>query len=314
MASSLAGCVALRLDDEGYVCLGPQRYRALVLYRPEFCGQPELEFFGRASLGKTAIFQVGEWTCDSEARPLKTAQRLGDKVRRCADDESCATAVRTRLGEASVPRVTGWNRNHQTHPLPPVDGLASLTDGTCIRAAGSRGAAGDPIRETFTWQGHAIEVDALGVVAIRFAADGRVAAFAAGGLKRVKTNGLDLELSERADLAFLRNADGSCAGVLQGLAGDVPAPLQAITPHWQRLAVPGRDAKWARPGVLEESPSQRPAQRAPGFPGNEVRRGQDNSLNKRQISGVQPNLIDRRPQHVSGLPGWRSIARSSMMR
>ena len=153
--SSLAGCVALRLDAEGYVCLGPQRYRAVVLYRPEFSGEPELEFFGRASLGKTAIFQVGEWTCDSEARPLKTARRLGDKVRGCADDESCATAVRTWLGESSVPRVTGWNRNNLTHPLPPVDGLASLTDGTGIRAAGSRGAAGDPIRETFTWQGHA---------------------------------------------------------------------------------------------------------------------------------------------------------------
>jgi hypothetical protein len=116
--------------------------------------------------------------------------------------------------------------------------LACLTDGTCIRAAGSRDAAGDPILETFTWQGHAVEVDALGLVAIRFAPDGRVTGFAAGGLKRVKTDGLDLELPERADLAFLRNADGTCAGVLQGLAGDVPAPLQAITRHWQRLAVP----------------------------------------------------------------------------
>lgn len=242
LPSSLVDCSALRLDDEGYVCLGPQRYRALVLYRPEFCGQPELEFFGRAVLGKTAIFQVGEWTCDSEARPLKTAQGLGEKVRRCPDDESCATAVKTWLGDASVQRVTGWGRQSLTHPLPPVDGLAALTDGTCIRAKGSLNAAGDPILETFTWQGHAVEVDALGLVAIRFAPDGRVTGFAAGGLKRVKTDGLDLELPERADLAFLRNADGTCAGVLQGLPGDVPAPLQAITPHWQRLAVPPQAA------------------------------------------------------------------------
>lgn len=240
--SSLVERSALRLDDEGYVCLGPQRYRALVLYRPEYCGQPELEFFGRAVLGKTAIFQVGEWTCDSEARPLKTAQGLGEKVRRCPDDERCATAVKLWLGDASVQRVTGWDRKNLTHPLPPVDGLASLTDGTCIRAKGSNNAAGDPILETFTWQGHAVEVDALGLVAIRFAPDGRVTGFAAGGLKRVKTDGLDLELPERADLAFLRNADGTGAGVLQGLAGDVPAPLQAITRHWQRLAVPRQAA------------------------------------------------------------------------
>ncbi|HOX55917.1 MAG TPA: hypothetical protein P5205_03440 [Candidatus Paceibacterota bacterium] len=236
--SSLVGSSALRLDDKGYVCLGPQRYRALVLYRPEFCGQAELQFFTRAATGKTAIFQVGEWTCDSEARPLKTTQVPGEKVRLCADDDSCATKVKSWLEGASVPRVTGWDRKDPTRPLPPVDGLACLTDGTCIRAAGSRNAAGDPILETFTWQGHAVEVDALGLVAIRFAPDGRVTGFAAGGLKRVKTDGLDLELPGRADLAFLRNADRTCAGVLQGLAGDVPAPLQAITRHWQRLAVP----------------------------------------------------------------------------
>jgi hypothetical protein len=241
--SSLVGCSQLRVDEKGYVCLGPQRYRAIVLYRPEFCGEPELEFFSRASQWKTAIFQVGEWTCDSEAHPLKTAQRLGDKVRPCADEESCANAVTNWLGEAAVPRVTGWSRKSATHPLPPVDGLALLTDGTCIRAAGSRDAAGDPIRETFTWQGHAVEVDAIGLVAIRFASDGRVAAFAAGGLKRMKTDGLGLDLPERADLAFIRNADGTCTGVLQGFAGDVPAPLQAITSHWQRLAVPRRVAK-----------------------------------------------------------------------
>lgn len=241
--SSLVDSSALRLDDEGYLCLGPQRYRALVLCRPEFCGQPELEFFSRAALGKTVIFQVGEWTCDSEGRPLKTAQRLADKVRRFADEESCASTVKTWLGEASVPRVTGWDRKDPAHPLPPVDGLACLTDGTCIRAAGSRNAAGDPILETFTWQGHAVEVDALGLVAIRFAPDGRVTAFAAGGLKRVKTDGLNLELPERIDVAFIRNPDGTCAGVLQGLTGDVPAPLQAITPDWQRLAVPRPYAK-----------------------------------------------------------------------
>jgi hypothetical protein len=241
--SSLVGGSALRLDDEGYLCLGPQRYRALVLYRPEFCGQPELEFLSRAALGKTVIFQVGEWTCDSEGRPMKAAQRLADKVRRCADEESCASTVKTWLGEASVPCVTGWDRKDPLHPLPPVDGLACLTDGTCIRAAGARDAAGDSILETFTWQGHAVEIDALGLVAIRFAPDGRVAAFAAGGLKRVKTDGLNLELPERIDVAFIRNPDGTCAGVLQGLTGDVPAPLRAITPDWQRLAVPRPYAK-----------------------------------------------------------------------
>ena len=236
--SSLAGGPALRLDEQGYLCLGPQRYRAVVLYQPEFCGEQELAFFSRAAIGKTAIFQVGQWTCDSEARPLNAAEALRQKVRICADDESCAISVKRCLDEAGIARVTGWSRKNATHPRPPLDGIAALTDGTCIRAAGRHNAAGDAIRETFTWKGNAIEVDAVGVVAIRFAGDGRVSAFAAGGLKRVKTGKLEIELPERADLAFIRKPDGTCAGVLQGVSSDVPGPLLAITAHWQRLAIP----------------------------------------------------------------------------
>jgi len=246
LPSSLAEGSALRLDDEGYICLGPQRYRAAVLYRPEFCGEKELAFFSRAAKGKTAIFQIGPWTRDGETRPLKAAQRLGDTMRRCADDASCSVAVKRWLEQADVTRVTGWNRNDVTHPLPPVDGFAVLTDGTYIRAAGRLNAAGDAIRETFTWQGRTVDVDAIGVVAIRFAPDGRVNAFAAGGLKRVKTGRLEFELPERADLAFLREPDGTCAGVLQGWSGDVPAPLLRITDEWQRLAVPATCGGGAR--------------------------------------------------------------------
>ena len=83
-----------------------------------------------------------------------------------------------------------------------------------------------------------VSVDAIGVVAIRFTPDGKVAALAAGGLKRLQTDGLEITMPERADLAFVATADGRVHGVLQGLAGPVPASLLAITPEWQRLAVP----------------------------------------------------------------------------
>lgn len=235
--SSLVEDSVLRIDDDGYICLGPQRYRAVVLYRPQFCGQRELTFFGGAAIGKTAILQVGSWTCDAQARPLDVAGRLGDKVQHFDDDNACAAAVKRRLSAADVPRVTGWTGN-ATHPRPPGAGFAALTDGTYIRAAGRDHPAGDPICETFTWQGHAVEIDAIGIAAIRFDAAGKVMAFAAGGLKRVKAGALEIELPERADVAFCREPGGACEGVIQGLSGDTPAPLRAITTCWHHLAMP----------------------------------------------------------------------------
>jgi len=87
-------------------------------------------------------------------------------------------------------------------------------------------------------QGHAVTVDAVGFAAIRFAADGSVTAFAAGGLQRLEAGGLRIDLPSRADLAFLREADGRTRAVLQGWTGDVPASLLALAPDWQRLSVP----------------------------------------------------------------------------
>ena len=233
--SSLAKSSALRLDDEGYVCLGPQRYRAAVLYQPQFCGKQVLDFFSRAAQGKTRIFQVGSWTCDGETLPLNTADGLGESVLHCEDDNDCATAVERCVERAGIPRVTAWSRGNVTHPLPPVDGFSVLTDGTYIRVAGQLNAAGDAIRETFTWQGHTVDVDAIGFVAIRFAGSDHVDAFAAGGLRRVRTDGLDITLPEPVDLAFIRKSDGTLAGVLQDGPNDVPASLLRLTSQWQRL-------------------------------------------------------------------------------
>ncbi|MFZ2643677.1 MAG: hypothetical protein WA117_21980, partial [Verrucomicrobiia bacterium] len=157
-----------------------------------------------------------------------------------------------------VARVTGWSERLKgwgqddsvEHAAPPTEGHSALTDGTYVRIAGSKDPAGDPIKETFTWHGHTIIVDAVGVVAIRFAADGKVAALAAGGLKSFKTDGLEIALPERADLAFVTGTDGKTRGVLQGLSGDMPQTLLTITHEWQRLAVP--------PLLLEKAKAEKP--------------------------------------------------------
>lgn len=244
--TSLVGAAALRIDEEGYVCLGPQRYRALVLYQPEFGDEAELAFFARAARGKTHLFLVGDWTRDSQAQPLDAAARLGQPVQRCADDPACAAAVARWLGEQGVEPVTGWSgrlagwgqEGRVEHAAPPVEGHTRLIDGTFVRVAGTHAPEGDPIRETFSCAGHPVTVEAVGLVAIRFAADGKVAALAAGGLKHLKTDGLEITLPEPADVAFFTEPDGTVRAVLQGHAGDVPPALLAIAPHWQRLAVP----------------------------------------------------------------------------
>lgn len=244
--SSLVGSAALRIDAEGYVCLGPQRYRAVVLYQPEFGDEAELAFFEQAARGKSAVFQVGDWTRDAAARPLDGAARLGSDVRVCSGDAACAEAVTRYLAAGKVERVTGWTGRLAgwgqgagvRHATPPTDGHSVLTDGTYVRIAGGKNPAGDPICETFVWQGQSVTVDAVGVVAIRFALDGNVAAFAAGGLKRLKAGRLDITLQEQADLAFITERDGKIKGVFQGRPGDAPAALLAITPEWRALASP----------------------------------------------------------------------------
>lgn len=260
--SSLAGASvsALRIDGEGYVCLGPQRYRAVVLYQPEFGDQDELAFFEKAARGKSAVFMVGDWTMDSAARALDGTARLGGSVRACAGDEACAQAVARFLEENGVARVTGWSERAPRWgdpkrgmvAAPPADGHSALTDGTYVRIAGGKAPAGDPIRETFTWRGHAVTVDAQGLFAIRFAADGKVAALAAGGLKRLKTDGLEISLPEGADLALARAADGKLQGVLQGWTGEIPPALKALTPRWERLAAPPPLARPAEQARLTE--------------------------------------------------------------
>lgn len=244
--SSLVASKALVIDGEGTVRLGPQRYAAVVLYQPEFGDERELSFFSRAAAGKSAVFRVGDWTRDFEARPLDAAARLGTKVQVCKDDGDCVENVLRVLGAAGVARVTAWALSLPSwgHPggslsaEPPTAGYSALTDGTYVRVAGAKEPAGDPISETFQWQGHAVTVDAVGVAAVRFAADGTVAAFAAGGLKALKTDGLALALEERVDLAFRREKDGRVCGVIQGLTGEVPKALLALTPEWRRLALP----------------------------------------------------------------------------
>jgi hypothetical protein len=240
--TSLIGTPALRVDADGFVCLGVQRYRAVVLYHPEFEGKATLEFFEQAIRGRTAVFVVGDWTRDFDATSFDALTLLrGAKLHHRADNATCAAAARELLEAAGIERCTAWSvRQTGTSfdALPPMDGHSRLTDGTYVRIAGTKNAEGDPINETFACQGHSVAVDATGLVAIRFSANGKVAALAVGGMKSIRTDGLEIALPERIDFAFRTEADGRVCGVIQGWTGPVPDALRAITTDWQRLSIP----------------------------------------------------------------------------
>jgi hypothetical protein len=132
-------------------------------------------------------------------------------------------------------RTTGWDRRHVA---PPVAGRCRLIDGTVIVAAGEKDPAGDPLQVDFEVNGRRVQVDCVGLVAVRLSDTGRVDALAAGGLKRFEAGDVRIALDQPADLALWRTADGQYEGVLQDWPAPVPAPLVALTTRWTRLAVP----------------------------------------------------------------------------
>jgi hypothetical protein len=74
--------------------------------------------------------------------------------------------------------------------------------------------------------GRAKELDATGLVAICFAADGKVAALTAGGLKGLKTDGLDIAMQELADITFTKEAAEKCEPCFKVMPGAWPRSRQ----------------------------------------------------------------------------------------
>ncbi len=113
--------------------------------------------------------------------------------------------------------------------MPNPTGESHLLDGTVILASGMHDVMGDPIQKTVNVCGQEITFDAVGIAAVRLDGRGHVEAIAAGGLKRVATQALTIDLPDRADLALWRDARGRWRGVLQGSTGVIPSGLLSLT-------------------------------------------------------------------------------------
>lgn len=231
----------LKLAGDGRLEYGQQRYTAAVLYHPQFERPAAAGFFHEAAArGKTALFRVGDWTLDFEGNPLDTAALPAS-----LHPVEAAAAVRQAIAHLKVsgiePQTPCTLRGAAGFPqsmMPKPGGQCRLLDGTVIVASGEKDVLGDPIQRTLKVNGHAVVFDAVGVAAVRFGGDGKVAALAASGLKLFRAGDLTLELPERADVALWRDAKGRWQGVLLGHDGPVPDALAKFTPNWRRLRMP----------------------------------------------------------------------------
>ncbi len=200
-----------RVDGEGFLRVGQQRYLACILHR-------------------LSDWERAKWNELVEGRDFKTRifvnPEIGD-VARFLDE---AHAVRqTPLG----PDGMGGSKENR---LPPPDGLMFLVDGTAARVKGaSPDFAGDPISGELKTNGCRVRYAARGLFAARCENDA-LTAFAGGEVTHVEGPGLSLTLDEPADIALLK-IDGEWHGVWQtsDSSAPLPSPLLSITSHWVRL-------------------------------------------------------------------------------
>jgi len=233
---------SLKIDSNGQLRYGSQRYAAAVLYHPEFERPETASLFQQAAKGPTALFRVGEWTKDFDGNPVDERCGLPKAMQAAADSASCAANVVEHLRQAGiVPQEpatgkVGWGK--QWTAAPPTKGHCRWLDGTHLWVAGEKDVAGDPIRGTFDVNGHEVTFDGIGVIAVRLDDAGGLAALAAGGLKHFRAGSFEIRLEQPIDLALWRDAAGQMHGAMQDWNGPAPAALSAVTSDWMRLAVP----------------------------------------------------------------------------
>lgn len=230
---------ALRVED-GQLAYGAQRYRAALLYHPEFETPSTAALLAATRPDATRIFSIGAWTRDFDGNPIDGNAHLEQFTTRCTRVEDAVPRIVNCLGDDGGPwtpatEALGWD---QKSAGLPASGLVRLQDGTRLIIAGSINPAGDPIQTTLEVNGHAVRFDALGVAAVRLGQDGSLQALAAGGLTRFEAPGMALALDAPLDLALWRDD----SGILHGAAyvtAPLPEALTRITPQWRYLARPG---------------------------------------------------------------------------
>lgn len=217
---------SLKVDADGAVSYGPQHYAAVILYHPEFEKTASAGFWQQAAKGKSALFRIGDWTRDFDAKPVRGDSLLPPAMKRLDDAGKCVEAVVQSLKAQGM----------ESQQAGQLNGNCRLLDGTRIFVAAEKRMSGDPLRKSLRIGGTTVSFDAEGLAAVRLAADGRPDALAGGGVRSFTVGDWTIELDTRADLALWHDSSGHWQGALQGWDGAMPPGLSHLTTNWLRLA------------------------------------------------------------------------------
>lgn len=233
---------SLYIDEKGWIRYGAQRYAAVILYNPEFEKTSTVNFFNRASQGRSKLFRVGDWTMDFDGNCFEGNTALPKQMIAGKSTDMICSAIKRQLKKQKIDLQTPATRTitefgHISN-APPVQGIARLIDGTLIQVAKKNNPAGEVIRSSKKMGKHTVTFDAVGITAVRLDKDGRVEALAAGGLKHFKTGDFVVDLEQRTDLALWKNEKGEFEGIIQGDEREIPERLLAITNNWKVLRIP----------------------------------------------------------------------------
>ncbi len=219
---------ALRIDEEGWVAAGAQRYPALVLYRISEADRVAWDGLVGGRQLRTKLYLY-----DPPASSVEAAAAAAGAVCDFLASTNAVGAVRqTPFG------ATGLNSGSHNR-LPDPDGTVTFLDGTVARIKGSSpNPGGDPVDGILDVCGRDVVYAATGLFAARMGKNG-INALAAGALRSVHAPGLRLELDEPRDIVLLKK-DGKWRGLVQVAAplDEIPAPLRVLTDDWRILVQP----------------------------------------------------------------------------
>ena len=213
-----------RATDDGWLAVGRETYRALIVRHLDAADRAALKRLTAGRRLKTRIVEVED---DDTAFAQAMAALEG--------------AVRQTPIERPGPQPKGmlWD---MVYPKP--DGVLVLNDGTKARIrALDPSPAGDRVSDTLSFAGGDVSFDAEGVFAARLDADGKVDALGGAAIRRFSAPGLEAAFTRPYDLVLRRNAAGRLEGLWQASAdaGEVPAELRRLAVNWRKLVVPAPD-------------------------------------------------------------------------
>ncbi len=164
---------ALTADPDGAPRLGTQRYRAVIVVRPEFGDASLLDFLGRVSVPRRLY---GSWERKADGRPLSRKER--DRLARIGGDPYLPLPI----------IVMKWlNRQGIRENAVPCGSI--LQDGMHVVASAGDRARGWPVMLDAEIRERRVEMEAEDILAIRLDGRGRIDALAAGSLRRLRIDG-----------------------------------------------------------------------------------------------------------------------------